>query len=93
MSDNRGIGFFGVLLVGSFYFLVHFLGTTRTTGSGNDQILIAWSIRRGVIDLGLYLAFLAVVFGAYFFLKREVRPEQPENRPTTVPTETPAQGK
>ncbi len=90
--NAKGLLSFIVLVFGSLYFGAHFLSTTQTRGSGDDHILIAWSIRRGVVALGLYVLFLAVVFGAYFFLKRETSPGQSNESADGDQTASPPEG-
>ena len=76
--DNRRPIFFLVLLAGSILFLVCFLETTRVPTSPVRSNLTADGILRGLITLGLYVLFVAMVFGSYFFVRWEDRQAQPE---------------
>jgi hypothetical protein len=62
---------FVILLFGSVFFMVHFFVTTQEKGSGNVVILIEWAIRRGLHDIALYLVFVVILFGAYFFRSKQ----------------------
>ncbi len=73
---------FVILLTGSIYFLNQFIPDAKTTGSGDNHILILWSIRRCVVDLGVYVLFVSMIFGTSFFLKEISQAQMKESQNT-----------
>lgn len=54
---------FFVLISGSVIFFIHLIETTEASGMGDGTILSIWGLRRGLLSIGNYLIFLAIIFG------------------------------
>ena len=62
---------FVVLVVGSVIFFFHLLSTVEGRGSGDNTTLSIWGLKRGILDIGLYLIFVSMIFGVNFLLVKK----------------------
>jgi hypothetical protein len=67
--NAKGLYLFGLLALGSVYFLVYLVTTAKI---------------RGVFALGLYMVFVAMVFGVHLLLQPEPRRQQPDEKPSAT---------